>query len=143
MRPRFIAVLLAAFVALCPVGTSAQRAAVPAGSKVYIAPMTGDLRPGLRAALEKQKVPLTLVASEDDAQFVIAAPEDPEAVSLSNAGGGAISMRIHRTGTITLRSKSDGATLWSEKWELRSLSPKDEQKLAAKLVGSLKKAVRK
>ncbi len=43
---------------------------IPAGSKVFIAPM-GDFEPYFRAALESKKVPLTIVESKDQAEYEI------------------------------------------------------------------------
>lgn len=47
-----------------------EQATIPAGSKVYIAPMDG-FETYLKAALEKKDVPLTIVENKQDASYEI------------------------------------------------------------------------
>lgn len=44
---------------------------IPAGAKVYIAPMPDDFNQYLKAAIEKKKVPITVVEDRDQADFEI------------------------------------------------------------------------
>lgn len=44
---------------------------IPTGAKVYIAPMPDDFNQYLKAAIEKKKVPITVVENRDQADFEI------------------------------------------------------------------------
>lgn len=44
---------------------------IPANSKVYIAPMEGGFETYITAALQKKKIPLTIVATREQADFEI------------------------------------------------------------------------
>jgi hypothetical protein len=69
-----VRVLLFATLSLLLVSAVTARAkepaVIPAGSKVYIAPMDG-FETHLKAAIEKKKVPLTVVDSKEGADYVI------------------------------------------------------------------------
>jgi hypothetical protein len=67
-----LAVLVTGFT-ICSVlspRVAAQETTIPAGSKVFIAPM-GGFETNLRAALEAKKVPLTVVDKRDEAEYEI------------------------------------------------------------------------
>ncbi len=55
---------------LCVTTKAEEPAVIPAGSKVYIAPMDG-FETHLKAAIEKKKVPLTIVENKHDAVYEI------------------------------------------------------------------------
>lgn len=44
---------------------------VPAGSKLYIAPMEGNLHPFIAAEILKKKLPLVVVTEDKDADFIL------------------------------------------------------------------------
>jgi hypothetical protein len=70
-KNRIIALALLSLLLVFGVTTKAEEPAViPAGAKVYIAPMDG-FETNLKAALESKQVPLTVVANKDDAAYEI------------------------------------------------------------------------
>ena len=48
------------------------QATVPAGSKVFIAPMEGNLNPFIAAEIIKKKLPIVIVTEEKDAEYILA-----------------------------------------------------------------------
>src|SRR5262245_16030846 len=56
---------------------AASEPALPAGSKVYIAPMDG-FETYLIAALDKKKVPLVVVTKKEEAEFEISGNSDAQ-----------------------------------------------------------------
>jgi hypothetical protein len=73
MTPRVKAVCVAAFslaIGFCGAAKAREPASIPAGSKVYIAPMDG-FETYLKAALETKKVPLVVVDNKQDAAYEI------------------------------------------------------------------------
>lgn len=58
-----------------------QQGAIPAGSKVYIAPMMEGFEEYLKAAFVKKKVPLEVVESKDQAEFEITGQAKTEKAS--------------------------------------------------------------
>lgn len=77
MRYRKLYWLLAVTVILAgfPAAGSAQSNVIPAGSKVFLAPMNG-FETHLRTALETKKVPLVVVDSREQADFEISGLAD-------------------------------------------------------------------
>jgi len=65
----FASVLLA-LLGSCITAKSNEPATIPAGSKVYVAPMDG-FETYFKAALESKKVPLTVVENKQDAEYEI------------------------------------------------------------------------
>ena len=65
MLYKFLRVIAAA--ALCVASVAAERG-IPAGAKLYIAPMDG-FETYLKSAIEKKKVPVLLVAQRDAAEY--------------------------------------------------------------------------
>ena len=62
-------VLLLSLICLMPAaGADQQPSAIPAGSKLFIAPMDG-FETFMKAALQKKQVPLVVVESRDQADF--------------------------------------------------------------------------
>ena len=55
-------------VGFCSASKARQPATIPAGSKVYIAPMDG-FETYMKTALETKKVPLVVVDNKQDAEF--------------------------------------------------------------------------
>jgi hypothetical protein len=51
---------------------SGARQSVPPGSKLYIAPMEGNLHPFIAAEIMKQKIPVVVVTDETSADFILA-----------------------------------------------------------------------
>jgi hypothetical protein len=77
MKIGFAAVLA---VLLFPFATFAQNQAgqIPSGAKVFIAPMPNGFDAYLRAAIEKKKVPVVVVADKSTAQFEIAGASESQ-----------------------------------------------------------------
>jgi hypothetical protein len=80
MRNAYLATFIAALVLACTSIAGSQAAAakgaddsqvIPAGAKVFIAPMPENFNEYLKAAIEKKKVPLALVDNRDQADFEI------------------------------------------------------------------------
>ena len=51
---------------------AAPQTSVPAGSKIFIAPMEGNLHPFIAAEIIKKKLPIVIVTEEKDAEFILA-----------------------------------------------------------------------
>lgn len=73
MKINKILVLVAFVMALSAFtyGQDVAQTRIPANSKVYINPMEGDFETYVTAALQKKKIPLTIVADRDKADFEI------------------------------------------------------------------------
>jgi hypothetical protein len=137
-----VAVLGGSLSAMWVVGATAQnKTTIPAGAQVYIDQLEARFESDVRAELDRQKVPLQIVSAEDQAQFVMGNSEAKD-LKLSKIEGG-ISLRVRRTGTVTMREKSSNTVVWSEDWQVNSFNPKDERRMASELVGKLKKTVRR
>ena len=85
-----------------------------------------DSGPTLSSNYNGRKVLLKIVLSKDEAQFLIVNAETKD-TSISKAEGG-ISFRVRRTGVLSLQDKATNTVLWSDKWELGSYDPKDQEK---------------
>jgi hypothetical protein len=69
----FVALLSGSVSAMWTVGAGfcANKATIPAGAQVYIDRLEAGFERDIRAELERQKVPLQIVSSEDQAHFVM------------------------------------------------------------------------
>ncbi len=72
-----IVILMSAFA----VFAQSPAVQIPSGSKVFIAPMPNDFDTYLKAALDKKKVPLVVVADKAQAQFVISGASESQKAS--------------------------------------------------------------
>jgi|SRR5262245_44099101 len=52
-------------------GKEKEKLRVPTGSKIFIAPMEGNLHPFIAAEIIKKKLPVTVVTEENDAEFIL------------------------------------------------------------------------
>lgn len=82
----FIATAIIATGAQQPGKAGADRAAqdsqvIPKGAKVFVAPMPDDFDQYLKAAIEKKKVPVTVVENRDQADFEITGYAETEKAS--------------------------------------------------------------
>jgi hypothetical protein len=68
LRKIALIVFLLSLICLLPGSVAQQTSPIPAGSKVFIAPMDG-FETYMKAALDKKKVPLKIVDSKDEADF--------------------------------------------------------------------------
>jgi hypothetical protein len=137
-----VALLGGSVSAMSPVGAAAQnKTTIPAGAQIYLDRLEAGFETDLRAELQRQKVPLQIVSSEDQAHFVMGNSEAKD-LKLSTVEQG-LSLRVRRTGTLTVREKSSNTVVWSEDWQVNSFNPKDERKAASQLVEKLKKIVRR
>jgi hypothetical protein len=83
MRTRLTLILLLVatlMVVTCYAGDTNSRT-IPAGSKVYIAPMDDGFQEFLKAAIEKKKLPLVIVEDKAQADFEIAGHSDTQKAS--------------------------------------------------------------
>jgi hypothetical protein len=62
-------------------GQAATSKAIPPGAKVFIAPMPDGFDEYLRAAIEKKKVPLQILADKDKAEFQITGQSETQKAS--------------------------------------------------------------
>jgi hypothetical protein len=60
-----------AFIMTAGLLTCATRGALPPNSKLFIAPMDGNLNGFIAPEIIKQKLPLTVVMDEKDAEFIL------------------------------------------------------------------------
>ena len=121
----------------------AQSNGIPAGANVYIENMDPEFEQDFREELMLQKVALNVVASRDEATFIVTDAEQANQTTLTPERPGALLMSFRRSGKVTVHDKATNRALWSGSWEVRSLNPDDNQKAARNLVGKLKKAVRR
>jgi hypothetical protein len=77
MNVRLVAVLAIPLSSLAAFGQG-QGGQIHSGAKVFIAPMTNGFDTYLRAALEKKKVPVVVVADKSMAQFEIAGASESQ-----------------------------------------------------------------
>jgi hypothetical protein len=70
-KPLLLTLILfgAVTVAVAQEGTAARK--VPTGSKVFIAPMEGNLHPFIAAEIIKKKLPIVVVTEETAAEFIL------------------------------------------------------------------------
>ena len=138
-----IAVVLA--LALAPVAAPDQGGRIPAGATVYIEEMANDLDGFIRAELVKQKVPLKIVLSPDQAELVITGSATEER-SRKWHEGWLTAEQDRTTGNIMVVDKATNTMLWAGEAGDRSvwLGPwvrGGQRKVASRLVKSLKKAI--
>ena len=125
-----------------PAVTEAQSAGIAPGAAAYIEKMNASFEKDFREEITRQNVPIKLVTSREEAQIIIVG-EQVDDTKITPLGPGSMSMRFRSDGVVTVRDKANNTELWSGKWEVRSLNPKDQRKAASNLVGKLKKAVRR
>lgn len=75
---RIASTLLVLFLLACatttirtPLAQEGSAGKVPSGSKIFIAPMEGNLHPFIAAEIVKKKLPITVVVEEKDADFIL------------------------------------------------------------------------
>lgn len=78
MRNPVLRLLLSA--AVCCIPLAAQEGEIPAGAKVFVAPMNG-FETYLKAALDKKRVPVTVVEDRDKADFEISGASESQKAS--------------------------------------------------------------
>lgn len=66
--------------AVCGIPLAAQEGEIPAGAKVFVAPMNG-FETYLKAALDKKRVPVTVVEDRDKADFEISGASESQKAS--------------------------------------------------------------
>lgn len=81
MKKLLLSVLLLVGIAAIAIGQETANKVVPAGAKVFIAPMENGFDDYLRAALQAKKVPLLVVENKDSADFEISGHSDTQKAS--------------------------------------------------------------
>lgn len=119
----------------------AQTGKVPAGSKIFIAPMQGDLHPFLAAEIVKKKLPVTVVTEEKDAEFILAgASVKADDKWYHTVFGG----KDKNEGSVQLLSVKDKTMVWAGEAGDRSLwmggwRRGGQRKVADRIVNQMKK----
>jgi hypothetical protein len=119
----------------------AQAGKVPANSKIFIAPMQGDLHPFLAAEIIKKKLPLTVVTEEKDAEFILsgASIKGDDKWYHTVFGG-----KDKNEGSVQLISVKEKALVWAGEAGDRSLwwgslSRGGQRKVADRIINQMKK----
>jgi hypothetical protein len=81
MKHFLLSVLLLGGFAAVAVGQETVNKVIPAGSKVFVAPMENKFDDYVKAALQVKKVPMVLVENKDSADFEISGHSDTEKAS--------------------------------------------------------------
>jgi hypothetical protein len=81
MKTMLLAMLLAVGLAPMMFAQEAANKVIPAGSKVFIAPMEDNFQDYLKAALQAKKVPVVVVDDKASADFEIAGHSETEKAS--------------------------------------------------------------
>jgi hypothetical protein len=81
MKKLLLSVLLLLGIAAIAMGQETANKVIPAGSKVFIAPMENGFDDYVKAALQAKKVPVVLVETKDSADFEISGHADTEKAS--------------------------------------------------------------
>jgi hypothetical protein len=81
MKPVLLSLLLIVGLAPLALAQEPTNKAVPAGSKVFIAPMEDGFNDYLRAALQAKKVPLVIVNDKTSADFEISGHSETQKAS--------------------------------------------------------------
>jgi hypothetical protein len=81
MKKLLLSVLLLVGIAAVAIGQDTASKVIPAGSKVFIAPMENGFDDYVKAALKTKKVPVVLIENKDSADFEISGHSDTEKAS--------------------------------------------------------------
>jgi hypothetical protein len=121
----------------------ASKIAVPSGSKIFIAPMEGDLHPFIAAEIMKKKLPIVVVTEEKDAEFILtgASIKGDDKWYHSVFGG-----KDKNEGSVQLISVKDKVMVWAGEAGDRSLwwgglRRGGQRKVADRIVGKMKKEI--
>lgn len=114
---------------------------VPPGSKIFIAPMEGNLHPFLAAEIVKKKVPVTVVTEEKDAEFILtgASIKGDDKWYHTVFGG-----KDKNEGSVQLISVAEKTMVWAGEAGDRSLwwgmlSRGGQRKVADRIISKMKK----
>src|SRR6202165_2953237 len=116
--------------------------------KVYIEKMPNDLDQYLRAEISKQfKGSLTVVLDKNDADAILTGIDEEKTGTGAQITGRYLGLHDNATGTISLIDKTGKTILWTDEAGDRSLlfgvmKRGGQRKVADRLIGKLKKAVR-
>jgi hypothetical protein len=138
--------VLAGVLSLVNVGLQAQSATIPAGSKVYISEMPEGLDGYIRAEIMKKKVPLSVVLTDETADYIMTGSAQARKGSWHE--GWLSAEKDKSTGSVVIVKKSNpNEVLWAEEAGDRSLmwgsfARGGARKVASRLVDRLKKVVR-
>src|SRR5260370_40179256 len=94
--------------------TLAQTGAVAAGSKVYVAPMDGNLHTFIAAEIMKQKLPLIVVTDEAAADYTLSGQAQVSGGTEKGNGSILAPLRGHQQygGAVTLASNPMHSIVW-------------------------------
>jgi hypothetical protein len=124
----------------------AQDYSVPRGSAIYIEKMEGDLNGYITAEFVKQKVPLRIVTTEEDAKLIMTGTATGSE-KRSWHEGWLTAEKDKTTGNIMLIDKATKTLLWASEAGDRSMwwgamARGGPRKVASRLVKNLKKAIK-
>lgn len=123
------------------ISVSAQATKVPAGSKIFIAPMDRNLDGFIAPEIIKKKLPVTIVTDEKGADYVLAgASIKADDRWYHTVFGG----KDKNEGNVRLLSVKDKALVWAGEAGDRSVwfggwKRGGERKVAERIVGNMKK----
>lgn len=139
-------ILVFLLIAVAAAPASGQHA-VPRGAAIYIEEMDNDLDGYLRAEMNKQKLPLRVVLSREDAHLVLTGTSTAEQKRAWHQGW--LTADQDRTsGNVMVFDRASKSLLWAGEAGDRSLwwgamARGGQRKVASRLVGSLKKSISK
>ncbi len=114
---------------------------VPEGSKIFVAPMNGDLHPFISAEIIKKKLPVVITTEEKDADFVLAGASIKADDKWYNTvfGGkdkneGSISLFSVKDKTLVWAGEAGDRSMWWGAWKRGG-----QRKVADRLVNRMKK----
>jgi hypothetical protein len=120
-----------------------SKTAVPSGSKIFIAPMEGNLHPFIAAEIVKKKLPVVVVTEEKDAEFILtgASIKGDDKWYHSVFGG-----KDKNEGSVQLISVKDKVMVWAGEAGDRSLwwgslRRGGQRKVADRIVSKMKKEI--
>jgi hypothetical protein len=141
--PRFV-VMLAAVVATLH---GQEPVNVPAGSKIFIAKMEGGLDGFIPPEMRKQKVPLSVVLDDNEADYVLTGISQKAGSSWYDViAGGVIAGKDKLEANVQLVSVKDKKLVWSGEAGDRSvlfgaLRRGGQRKVAERIVKSMKEEI--
>lgn len=133
--------LITAIAALSCTAADRAPSRVPAGAKVFIAPMEGNLNGFIAPEIIKKRVPLTIVTDEKDADYVLTGGSIKADDKWYNAAFGG---KDKNEGNVQLLSVKDKQMVWAGEAGDRSmwwgsLKRGGQRKVADRLVKQMKK----
>lgn len=144
MKPIFYLAAICTFL-FTAASYGADNKVIPSGAKLFITEMDGDLDGYIRAEITKKGLPLKLVLQESDADLVMIGSSTEKDRKWHE--GWLTSVKDHAQGNVSIVNPKEKTIVWSSEAGDRSLwkgsmSRGGDRKVAERLVGNLKKAIK-